>query len=299
MMDTRGASGGAPPVVLVVDPRNSTPWNEADSQGFPAHWEARRERRGGCEDGRPPAYAIGRCLEDGALRVVALPCKQRICLRCGKIRREIIAARVRRMVNQYDGRCLFLTLTLPQPEGHPSTRAWLEFSKKWGGFMLKLKRRIPRHMKAAKWAWVLEPHKSGWPHLHAVIVGMRFIPKQIISSCWSAVGGGNTKIETGGGGAGRYVAKYIAKQTGIDEDLADWLTDNGVRWFNATHREKAPPPPETARHWAWRWVPRSKIGSALEHLGIRDTSRLEVSPEDWYRQKPTGPPRPPLGGRPN
>ena len=106
----------------------------------------------------------------------------------------------------------FLTLTL-DPETIPEdANAHQYIWRVWGKFRVYLGR---KYDEAISFICVLELHKSGLPHLHALVD--RFIPQKWISQAWEAVGGGPIVfIERLGnvGEIGRYLAKYLTKNSG-------------------------------------------------------------------------------------
>jgi hypothetical protein len=212
----------------------------------------RRKHRASCSAGVPSRYLVGRNKETGDVSVFGLDCRQRTCRRCGPKRSSRIRKTLDKMTMACAGRTLFLTLTLPQDDPSAIHAAWLGFAGRFKRFWKRLKRSLPACMREVTYAWVLEPHKSGWPHLHMLVFGIRFIHWRKVLACWKAVGGGHVDVQRVKGDASSYITKYVSKQQWADEDLADWLSDNRVRWYNATHREAKEE--KTPNALAMRWI---------------------------------------------
>jgi len=222
------------------------------------HLELARAR---CAIGLAAFVAIGVHKGRKLVKVFHLPCKWRGCKPCSVARRNRIYGRVKSMVEKSNGRTLFLTLTLLQPQGADVLQAWLAFADMWDLWWKRMLRAFPYKLQGVKYAWVLEPHQSGWPHLHVVLTGCSFLWVGTMQKHWSAVGGGNLDVRGHGEGAAHYVCKYIAKQRGVGTRFANWLTANGVRWYNSSHRA---PVEKTKCSDTWRWWIMNPEKAALE-----------------------------------
>lgn len=256
-------SAGVSPVGLGKGLPNSPPALESVRALFPTaplHLELARAR---CAIGLAAFVAIGVCIGRRMVKVFHLPCKWRGCKPCGLHRRNRIYGRVKDMVRKGNGRTLFLTLTLKQPAGQV-LEAWLGFAKMWDRWWKRMKRAFPGKLYGVKYSWVLEPHKSGWPHLHCVLSGCRFLWVRLMQKHWTEVGGGNLDVSGHGEGAAFYVAGYVAKQRFTDPGFCNWLTANNVRWYNSSHRSKDGEKKGDPIGWKWWIMNPAKAGAEID-----------------------------------
>lgn len=236
--------------------------------------ERRRRVRMKCGKGEPARYLIGRHRHTRAIEVHGMDCKQRTCRRCAPKRKHRIRSTLELMLKKHQGRALFITLTVPQPCADQALPAWKGFSKMFRLFWKRLKRALPGALKGVEFAWVLEPHKSGWPHLHMLLFGVNFLHWTKLLACWRAVGGGKVDVQRVRGNATAYLTTYVSKQHFADDDLADWLTDNRVRWYNASHKVSKDKPAPQCSLIEWTMV---KAENIIEHLnGYRIETAFDV-----------------------
>lgn len=222
--------------------------------------------------------AAGGAIESRLL--VALPCGSRMCEDCDAARRKTEAARV-------EGHWrLFWTLGIPAGKFNVGD-AW----RKIGGWVRALFRELRRDLalkmssrikvddderdrikalnqerehgkrKAAtlQYAWCLEPHKSGYPHLHFV-TNASYIGFEYIKSLWSRIVGETVRWAryervTDQDGVCRYLSKYISK-TSFPPDIVALMYRR--RQWASTVPKGPPEEPE------WRQERRSE-GDYLEH----------------------------------
>lgn len=170
--------------------------------------------------------------------VMAVPCGTRMCEACDQDRRKREAGRV-------EGNWrLFWTLGVPAGAVHAAA-AWRSISRWVGKLFQELRRELARGPGAnvvvdqderdriakvnesrrsgarkhatLQYAWCLEPHQSGWPHLHFV-TNASFVSFTWIKALWSRIVGftvrwANYRRVTDGDGVCRYLSKYISKTT--------------------------------------------------------------------------------------
>jgi hypothetical protein len=137
-----------------------------------------------------------------------LYCKRWSCPDCGplmawQLSKDIASAATEKGLDR------FLTLTLDQKTIPENSNLHRYIWNVWGKFRVYLGR---KHDEAISYICVLELHKSGVPHLHALVD--RFIHQKWISQAWEAVGGGPVVFIKRAGelaDVGRYLAKYMTK----------------------------------------------------------------------------------------
>lgn len=170
--------------------------------------------------------------------VMAVPCGTRMCEACDAERRKREAGRVEGFWR------LFWTVGVPSG-AVPAAEAWRRMSGWVGKLFQELRRELARGEGARvvvdedereridalnkerrqgsrrhahlQYAWCLEPHKSGWPHLHFV-TNASFIDFAWMKALWSRIVGftirwANFKKVTDRDGVCRYLSKYISKTT--------------------------------------------------------------------------------------
>lgn len=158
-------------------------------------------------------------------------------------------------------------------------------------------------------AWVLEPQKSGNPHLH-VLLRTRYLPHAWLRANWRDISGGTgchiEKIDSGVASA-RYIAKYLNKRP---------LRLRGTRPYFMSRGWKIAPR-EKPKHW-WdqhrarvlRATTLEQIKAAVREHGYRvieesdDAIEFEISnsedrlPLAFFEAYATGPPAPRLATAP-
>lgn len=168
--------------------------------------------------------------------VVQAPCGMRVCLECDKRMRARHAARAEGLFSQFT--------TLGVPHDYGSVReAWLKIGDDVGKLMHALRRshreepglrvRVSkaglkdvdrqnarrregrRKIPDLQYAWCIEPHESGYPHVHFVS-NTGYIDYAWLRGVWSEITGcdirwHHTEWVYSQGGVCRYLSKYIAK----------------------------------------------------------------------------------------
>lgn len=116
--------------------------------------------------------------------VVQVPCGLRVCPDCARARQGQV---MRRVAGPWR---LFITLTLPQAARSPGT-AWRQVSgwiRRWLRALRRLVRqRDPRVRCEGRlaYAWVLEAHRSGFPHIHLAL-SASWLDAHWIRQSWGA-----------------------------------------------------------------------------------------------------------------
>ena len=155
--------------------------------------------------------------------VMMTACGLRVCEKCGNKNRE---RRCKRVLGPWGS---FFTLTLPHREmglrfAWERVHAWLR------RFTIKLRRWVRGDAgqsfkgESFEYAWALEPHKSGYPHVH-LVTSSRFIPWAVVKSLWNESTGYHAssmkaKRVDDVGGVSQYLAAYISKEVFPDELFA-------------------------------------------------------------------------------
>lgn len=76
-------------------------------------------------------------------------------------------------LNNYQGPGVFLTLTV---EHSLSLRdAWENISKRWNTFMTRLTKELGINRSDLHYVWVLEAQGNGYPHIHAIFLGIDYL----------------------------------------------------------------------------------------------------------------------------
>jgi hypothetical protein len=86
-----------------------------------------------------------------------------------------------------------------------------------------------RPKQRVEWFWSLEEHKSGWPHLHLLVVG-GFLPIKLLRAwMWKRMRARNTSIQRirNAARAKAYVTKYVAKSLEKFQSIARWGRSRG------------------------------------------------------------------------
>lgn len=170
--------------------------------------------------------------------VMAVPCGTRMCEPCDAERRKREAGRV-----QGHWR-LFWTVGIPSGS-HAAAASWREMGRWTTALFRELRRELAsgagenvrlededrervrvmnealpegkRKAAALQYAWCLEPHLSGWPHLHFV-TNASFIRHSWFKALWGRIVGAQIrwakyKTVKDQDGVCRYLSKYISKTT--------------------------------------------------------------------------------------
>ena len=119
--------------------------------------------------------------EHGNQRWVRLRCKRRDCPVCGKIRKELIAYRIRFGIEHFGGPSAWFvgtwTYDVPKPYAVKTQQLFIRWLRRDMG--------IP-----VEYASVWEQHRSGRLHLNLVLSPWQYIPQRLLSEKWRAFGGG-------------------------------------------------------------------------------------------------------------
>ena len=139
-----------------------------------------------------------------------------------------------------------LTLTMRKTANGKAERdfLWLTWSQRWHTFLRLWK---AEEGETPEFVAVLEPHQSGWPHLHAVLKGS--VPTEArIRAWWKECGGGwRIQLEVLRK-EGAYIAKYLTKLSALPEDLRALLSENKVR---LVYRSRGLRREKQANGWVW------------------------------------------------
>jgi len=140
---------------------------------------------------------------------LALPCGARICPRCSEVHRSQKQKRVTGIWGT------FITLTYSHND-ISCADAWRSVHKWINRFTRALRKDYPKESGwKLEYAWVLEPHKDWYPHVHMVTnVPKHDIPRIVElwrNSCRLYVGWVTIKFVTEQNGVCRYLAKYLKK----------------------------------------------------------------------------------------
>jgi hypothetical protein len=260
-------------------------------------------------------------------------CCSRGCVRCDGVRRERQAARCEGPWR------LFVTVGVPR--GPWSCReAWMQFS----GWATSLMARIRDHARRGssgdvrvcypfrarhealqaradpftrgpsliRYAWVVEPHRSGWPHLHAVL-SCDYIDQGWLKRVWGEIVGAplrwcKIRRVTDASGVCRYLSKYLSK-TQLPLDILAAMGRNrmwactlpvrsvpgsgwriippdsrGLLFSNLT----SPRPDESA--YGWRVSSSRDQVYCLEFIELSYSAVAPYLPEAWYLPDSVTPP---------
>lgn len=149
--------------------------------------------------------------------VMPLPCGHRACETCGPPMREAASRRMRHPWRS------MITLTVPRTVS--SDDAWRSMSSWVSRWMAAWRRWMQRNRpeESREYAWVLEDHQDGYPHVHIVlaasITGSRqrwMAMRDWVWSSWRSVTGlecRRLKIEAlrSGSATRAYITKYLSK----------------------------------------------------------------------------------------
>lgn len=144
--------------------------------------------------------------------------------------RQRLQKRLAMFRNKHLSSALFVTLTYP--EEHPP----VDIAK---GHMRAFIKRIRYKFPMAAIGWRLEFQKRGAVHFHLIILGVRFLPNEVVSDWWyKIVGSGDEKHLRAGTEVRRvksarhaayYISKYMAK-AGEQSDIIPEGTKPGRFW---------------------------------------------------------------------
>lgn len=132
-------------------------------------------------------------LDHDEFPVVIMPrsCNCWFCSKCARKKGRKLREKVKTVVKQFDG-MLMLTFTLDQTHFKENIGSagesydYIRQKRCIAEFMRALKRKGAIKQNA-RWLYVLEMHKSGWPHFH-MLVEADFIPHAMMYSIWNKLG---------------------------------------------------------------------------------------------------------------
>ena len=130
-------------------------------------------------------------------------------------------------LKQYKGKGVFLTLTVDHSKVRSLKEAWSNISKQWNIFMTRLSKELNVPRKDIHYIWVLEAQGNGYPHIHALFLGIDYLfwagnKQEWINDNphsknlkhfwgWGSVYVNSTKSNTGVKNPINYMMKYIRK----------------------------------------------------------------------------------------
>lgn len=134
--------------------------------------------------------------------------------RAAKVKAAIIRETVRRIRDPKTGWVRMATFTLDQAQarraGLGPRAAHRAVKRVWRRMRARLHRRLGR---AVEFIGVVEPHRSGWPHVH-VLLGA-YVPQGWLADAWRGVGGGRVvdiRASKSLEKPARYLSKYLTKE---------------------------------------------------------------------------------------
>jgi hypothetical protein len=154
--------------------------------------------------------ASGPVVEGGkkAWGYVRILCKSWLCPVCGPRKAYRLIKGIEEWAKQHDLN-RFLTVTLDPKKIPRDIKPEKYLRKVWSKFRVYLGRKLEQKVEFIS---VMEYHKSGVPHLHALI--NQYIPQKWISNAWSRLGGGrivHIKQVADISKMGYYLGKYLTK----------------------------------------------------------------------------------------
>ncbi len=78
-------------------------------------------------------------------------------------------------LDNYKGKGVFLTLTVDHSKVKGLKDAWQNISKRWNIFMTRLSKELNVPRKDIHYIWVLEAQGNGYPHIHALFLGIDYL----------------------------------------------------------------------------------------------------------------------------
>ena len=229
-----------------------------------------------------------------ALERLAVPmrCGQRMCDTCFQLSREVAGERLKGNWRQ------FLTLTIPSgPTG--MLHAWRSMSG-WASKMMSAMRRVARrrdgrckcgrHPRTAfpgtcrtadgslGFGWVIEPHKSYWPHLHVCLTS-DFFCYHWLRKTWARITRSGARVIKmkpvyDRNGVCRYLVKYLTKAAFPDHLLA--VLYRKRLWGRSET-------PSRTKSAGWSMVEIAKIPRSEEGPEL-----IALEPSKWKSAVPVG-----------
>jgi Protein of unknown function (DUF3296). len=75
----------------------------------------------------------------------------------------------------YNGPGVFLTLTIDPKKVNGLKDAWQTIAKRWNAFITRLSIELKKPRKELHYIWVLEAQQNGYPHIHALFLGIDYL----------------------------------------------------------------------------------------------------------------------------
>lgn len=199
--------------------------------------------------------------------VMAVPCGTRMCEPCDADRRRREAARVEghwrlfytlgvpsgfwdagkawRLVGFW-ARSLFRELRRELADGRARNVVVDQDERDRIAALNEARAKGKRAAPVLQYAWCLEPHKSGWPHIHFV-TNASFIAHEWIKKLWSRIIGSEVRWAryekvTDRDGVCRYLSKYISKTTFSPDIVA-------IMYRRRQWASTVPPMPKKTAEW--------------------------------------------------
>ena len=199
-------------------------------------------RRRRCEQGYRAGVALGPSDDGVEWKAVSFLCGLRECGRCARSRGREIQRRVARMCRVFGGFSALCTLTAA-PDLGPSDGRYEWIQKSARKFIAAIRRKYPA-LRGRAYAWVIEAHKSGEPHIHIVWAGYRPYEAEYgwAAAAWrratgdkSAKARGNVdwKLGQNPDKAGWYIAKYVSKGGDFPDDAIQEMAEMKTRTYGA------------------------------------------------------------------
>ena len=152
-------------------------------------------------------------------------------------------------LENYHGKGVFLTLTVDHKIVTSLKDAWQNISKQWNIFMTRLSKELNIPRKDIHYLWVLEAQGNGYPHIHALFLGIDYLfwagnKQEWINDNphsknlkhfwnWGSVFVNSTKSSAGVKNPVSYMMKYIRKTfTPYSDDDKKELTQSLLWAFN-------------------------------------------------------------------
>jgi len=119
----------------------------------------------------------------------------------------------------------------------------------------------------------LEPHKSGFPHLHVYCPELHWLikkPDLPRMDKWWGMGSANTEKELRWDCARNYITKYISKMDGWSEISLAMIWRYKIRIYNLSHKYRSHDKPESDWILLRRYTNTDDLAEGLD-MGRKDT----------------------------
>jgi len=169
----------------------------------------------------------------------------------------------------------------------------------WRRFIDALRRAYP-YLSKVPWLAVMEPHKSGIPHMH-IVLAMRFFSVQVMQRFWTYAGGGNLDLKRRVEGNGKaasgiraawYALKYISKGGDWPPDARQYFHDTTARQLSMSRVIQPLEKTAVPAGWSAWYLGQDKVHLVVElirqHIEVGDGSPWSAPPapgpvDDWTR----------------